>query len=125
MGGGGRTQVSRATASETLSLHPCWRERHPGWLAVVPSPALHLRREGGRASLSSALSGEQGLSLVKLNLQRAKRLTVPRRSLQIYLPVFRLLQGCHQLCLTCPESVLSPVVTGGAAPLSPQCVNYS
>ena len=102
MGGGRRTQVSRATASETPQPSSLLEGKAP-WLAGCGAQPCIAPKEGGRASLSSALSGEQGLSLVKLNLQRAKRLPVPRRPLMD-------LPACFQSAAGVSPGSASPVL---------------
>lgn len=92
-------QGSQATDSEAPQPSSLQKGKAPLLPQSVPvlSPAPQPGREGG-LELSvlelSSLSWEQGLSLVKLNLQRAGKL-----------PALRAPHG-PRLCLICPEGVL-------------------
>lgn len=77
-------QASQATDSETTQASSLQEGKAPLLPPLVPvlSPALPPGREGGlvlRGLLElGSVSWEPGLSLVKLNLQRAGKLPVPR-----------------------------------------------
>lgn len=104
-------QASQAPDSETTQPSSLQKGKTPQLPPLVPvlSPALQPGRESGRALRGllelSSVSWEPGLSLIKLNLQRAGKLPVPRAP---HGPTasFQAATGVPGLCLTCSEGVL-------------------